>query len=187
MRTKNVSMCIRTTMRQAWYKSLLKTSVFDIYFRSDADYVAYAALNPEDKVFLLTERGTDEQGAAHQNVRDSLIDGNDLGQYKLDILYLSPSIHLSRVKHMLDKMGVPHQGIRKIMQKHTCKFAVGYNEQGDAVSACRGMHGKVAPDIKKRNTLVISVNYQVPRNHCFKYFTLVDTKVSHGHNARDCP
>ena len=88
---------------------------------------------------------------------------------------------------MLDKLGVLHQGIRKIMQKHTCKFTVGYNEHEEAVSACRGMHGKVVPDIKKRNTLVISVNYQVPRNHCFKYFTLVDTKVSHGHNARDCP
>ena len=73
------------------------------------------------------------------------------------------------------------------MQKHTCKFTVGYNEQPDAVSACRGMHGKVVPDIKKRNTLVISVNYQVPRNHCFKCFTLVDTKVSHGHTARECP
>ena len=68
MRTKNISMCIRTTMRQAWYKSLLETGVFDIYFRPDADCITYAALNLDDKVFLLTEREADEQGAAHQNV-----------------------------------------------------------------------------------------------------------------------
>ena len=85
-------------MRQAWYKSLLKTCFFDKYFRSDDDYVNYTALHHADKMFLLTERAAEEQGAAHQNVRDSLSDGNDLVQYKLDILYLSPSIHLSKVQ-----------------------------------------------------------------------------------------
>lgn len=30
MRTKNVNMCVRTTMGQAWYKSLLKTGVFGL-------------------------------------------------------------------------------------------------------------------------------------------------------------
>ena len=50
-----------------------------------------------------------------------------------------------------------------------------------------GWHGKMGTDIKKRNTLVISVNYQVPRNHCFRCFTLVDTTVSHGHTAQNCP
>ena len=38
MRSKNVNLCVRTTMCEAWYKSLLKTGVFDMYFRSQANY-----------------------------------------------------------------------------------------------------------------------------------------------------
>jgi hypothetical protein len=35
---------------------------------------------------------------------------------------------------MLDKLGVPYQGIRKMMQKDTSKITVGYNEHEDAAS-----------------------------------------------------
>jgi hypothetical protein len=108
---------------------------------------------------LLTELAEETQGyASLTSTRDHLSDGNDLGQHKLDILYLSPSIHLSKVERMLQRLGVQYQGLRKVMQRSTRKFTVGYNSHAGAVSACRGMHGKMVPDIKQRNTLVISVN-----------------------------
>jgi hypothetical protein len=55
------------------------------------------------------------------------------------------------------------------------------------VNSCRGIHGKMVPDIKMRNMLAISVNYQVPRNHRFRCFTLVVMTVSHGHSCQELP
>ena len=188
MQEHNIHLCVRTTMRTAWYKSLLQTGEFDVYFRSEADHARYSGLTLKDRPFLLTELAETNQGFAPINsTRDHLSDGNDLGIHKLDILYLSRNLHLSKVERMLKQLGVPHQGLRKIMQRNTCKFTVGYNEQAHAISACRGMHGKAVPNIKPRNTLVIAVNYQVPRNHCFRCFTLVDPEVSRGHTAKECP
>jgi hypothetical protein len=37
MRAKGINMLIRTPHRQQWYKSLLKTGVFVLWFRSEAD------------------------------------------------------------------------------------------------------------------------------------------------------
>ena len=159
MQENNIHLCVRTTMRNAWYKSLLKTGEFDIYFRSQADHARYSGLTLKDRPFLLTELAEANQGFAPLNsTRDHLSDGNDLGINKLDILYLSPNLHLSKVERMLKLLGVPYQGLRKVMQKNTCKFTVGYNDQADAIAACRGMHGKAVPNIKPRNTLVIAVN-----------------------------
>jgi hypothetical protein len=126
-------------MGEAWYKSLLKTGVFAIYFRSRADHERYTSLDLKDRPFLLTELAEVTQGyASLTNTRDHLSDGNDLGIHKLDILYLSPNLHLSKVERMLQRLGVPYQGpLRKVMQKTTCKFTVGYNSHPEAIAACR--------------------------------------------------
>jgi hypothetical protein len=72
-------------MREAWYKSLLKTGVFAVYFRSIADHERYTSLSLNDRPSLLTELAEETQGyASLTSTRDHLSDGNDLGIHKLD-------------------------------------------------------------------------------------------------------
>jgi hypothetical protein len=54
MRSKNVNMCVRTTMREAWYKSLLKSGNFAIYFRFETDHQNYINLEQQHRPFLVT-------------------------------------------------------------------------------------------------------------------------------------
>ena len=51
-----------TSLREAWYKLLLKTGVFDVYFRSLADHQRYTSLSLKDRPFLLTELAEETQG-----------------------------------------------------------------------------------------------------------------------------
>ena len=47
--------------------------------------------------------------------RDGLSDGNELGQFKIDILYLPLKTHLSKMLHILHELRVTDQvkGVRK--------------------------------------------------------------------------
>ena len=55
MRTKGINMLIRTPYRQQWYKSLLKSGVFALWFRSEVDKQKYIALPQSERPFLVVQ------------------------------------------------------------------------------------------------------------------------------------
>ena len=111
-----------------------------------------------------------------------------MGQHKIDILYLSKTLNITRVERMLHELGVTDhvQGIRKVMQKTVCKMTIGFHVLDYAVATSKALHGELRVDVH-RDPLVISVNYRVPKGHCYNCFNQKDPDMSKGHISRQCP
>jgi hypothetical protein len=55
MQAKGINMLVRTLPRQQWYKSLLKTGVFALWFRSEAGKEKYPSLPQSERPFLVVQ------------------------------------------------------------------------------------------------------------------------------------
>jgi hypothetical protein len=127
MRMKDVDMLIRTPSRQNWYKAMLKTGIFDLIFRTEENRLKFEKLSQSQRPFTVLEDAGSSVGA--RNARDLLSNGQDMGQHKINILYLFKTLNITRVERMLNELGVTEhvQGIRKVMQKTVCKIIIGFH------------------------------------------------------------
>jgi hypothetical protein len=166
---EDVDMLVRAPSRQNWYKAMLKTGIFDLIFRTEEDRLNFEKLPQAQRPFTVLEDAGSSVGA--RNARNSLSNGQDMGQHEINILYLSKTLNITRVERMLNELGVTEhvQGIRKVMQKTVCKITIGFHVLDYAVATSKALHGKLRVDIH-RDPLVMSVNYRVPKGHCYNCF-----------------
>jgi hypothetical protein len=141
-------MLVRTPHRQQWYKSLLKTGVFALWFRSEADKEKYKSLPQSEQPFLVVQEVDTPRAKSKGLSRDGLSDGNELDQFKIDILYLPLKTHLSKVVRILEELGVTDkvQGVRKKIQTGVCKMIIGFNDINFAAATCKALHGEMRVD-----------------------------------------
>ena len=54
------------------------------------------------------------------------------------------------------------------------------------VSCSHVLYGTFRPEIKRRGELMCSIQFDVPRHHCYKCYYPAKPSASYGHNGKDC-
>ena len=189
LNARGVRVKIQPRKRDSWYKSILRTGVFELCFRSNRDVETFENIPVSERPFVITH-SDESQGTRNLNttihIADSGHTSQEMGRYKLDMLFVSPNLDTSIVKDMMDDSGLRFNGMLHEQLNGTSKVQLGFDEEDDMHDAIASLHDAWRPDIKARGGLCVSIKYDVPRGHCFKCYNPGYTKTSKGHTARDC-
>ena len=146
-------MKIQPRNRDAWYKSILKTGVFELCFRTYRDVEAFEKLPVSERPFVITH--TDESGGTRNlnttlHIADSGHTSQEMGRYKLDMLFVSPNLDTSIVRDMMVEHNLRYNGMQHEQLNGTSKVQLGFDEEDDMHDAIASLHDAWRPDIKAR-------------------------------------
>jgi hypothetical protein len=116
-----------------------------------------------------------------------------LGRQKLDLLFIPLVTDLSKIVALLKKAGITYSGMeRHVMGKNdtcgptTSRVTIGFHSPALMAACSQALYGIYRPEIKARGDLLCAIQYDVPRNHCYKCYYPGGPKQSKDHKGKDC-
>ena len=68
----------------------------------------------------------------------------------------------------------------------TSRVTIGFYSPAHMAACSQALYGIYRPEIKARGDLLCAIQYDVPRNHCYKCYYPGGPKQSKGHKGKDC-
>ena len=193
LRDKDIHVKIRPRESEHWYRALLINGMVELCFRSADDMKRYEELPITEKPFLITTTGSTKRmlGAVSSTGKEASL--APLGRYKLDLLFIPLETSLTKIETLLKEGDITWSGMeRHAMGKGadgaptTSKVTIGFDEEPDMARCSQAVYGTFRPEIKRRGEILCSIQYDVPRHHCYKCYYPDKPKESYGHNGKDC-
>ena len=193
LRDKDIHVKIRPRESEHWYRALLINGMVELCFRTADDMKRYEELPITEKPFLVTTTGSTKRmlGAVSSTGKEASL--APLGRYKLDLLFIPLETSLTKIETLLKEGDIRWSGMeRHAMGKGadgaptTSKVTIGFDEEPDMARCSQAVYGTFRPEIKRRGELLCSIQYDVPRHHCYKCYYPDKPKESYGHNGKDC-
>ena len=186
---KNIHVKIRPRESEHWYRALLVNGMVELCFRTTDDMIRYEELPITEKPFLVTTTGSTKRmlGAVSSTGKEASL--TPLGRHKLDLLFIPLETSLTKIETLLKEGGIKWSGMeRHAMGKGadgaptTSKVTIGFDEEPEMAKCSQAVYGTFRREIKRRGELLCSIQYDVPRHHCYKCYYPDRPKDSYGHN-----
>ena len=190
---KGIHVKIQPRSGEPWYRALLVNGLVELCFRTSNDMAKYEALPLSEKPFLVSTSGSAKRMLGAINAAGAEADSAPLGRHKLDLLFIPLVTDLSKIVALLQEAGIVYSGMeRHAMGKNdaggptTSRVTIGFHSPALMAACSQALYGVYRPEIKAKGDLLCAIQYDVPRNHCYKCYYPGGPKQSRGHKGKDC-
>ena len=169
-------------LRGEWLDTICASGTPDLVFRSTTDLIAYQALPPQLKPFLVSKVSGQRANLSGKEV----VLSKPMGPYRLTLYNLCFTTQAS-IQSLLDSDNLLTDGYEVKGSGPRQTHLIGFSSDDLRFRACQFLAYQTFPGINQSNPLQVSLDVGCPTRHCFHCYHPDNPSLSRGHTSSDCP
>ena len=169
-------------LRGEWLDTICASGTPDLVFRSTTDLIAYQALPPQLKPFLVSKVSGQRANLSGKEV----VLSKPMGPYRLTLYNLCFTTQAS-IQSLLDSDNLLTDGYEVKGSGPRQTHLIGFSSDDLRFRACQFLAYETFPGINQSNPLQVSLDVGCPTRHCFHCYHPDNPSLSRGHTSSDCP
>ena len=169
-------------LRGEWLDTISACGTPDIVFRSTSDLLAYQALTPQMKPFLVSKVSGQRANLGGREV----VLSKPLGPYRLT-LYNLRFTSQAAIQSLLSSANIHTDGYEVKGTGPRQTHLIGFDKDELRFHACQLLAHQTFAGINQNNPLQVSLDVGCPSRNCFHCYHPDNPSLSKGHISSECP